>query len=258
MNSALLRLLRNRRLQPFWEAVHRTSLIGMNYWASEVHATGEMEAIQYVARTLNKSHPVIFDVGANLGDFSLLCLEAFHGGCEVHAFEPSSSTFSMLESALGETSVSLHDIGLSDHSRTATLRSSGLGSTIASVEDLHRPTRQFDDRWSEQVRLVTLDEFCVTNDIESVDYLKLDIEGHELKALKGAERMLREKRIGYIQFEFGENNVSSRTYMEDFDSLLGAQYRFYRIVPGGLVPWKYLGGGSEVFATMNFLCEPLS
>ena len=67
--------------------------------------------------------------------------------------------------------------------------------------------------------------------------------------------MLAENRIRFIQFEFGENNVSSRTYLADFDSVLGRHFDMFRIVPGGLVPWLYEGGRSELFATMNYLCE---
>ena len=67
--------------------------------------------------------------------------------------------------------------------------------------------------------------------------------------------MISEGRIHFIQFEFGENNISSRTYLADFDRILSPQFDFRRVVPGGPTPWSYEGGRSEIFATMNYLCE---
>jgi len=64
--------------------------------------------------------------------------------------------------------------------------------------------------------------------------------------------MLGRKRIDAIQWEFGENNISSRSYMRDFVDLLDG-FDFYRVVPGGLLPWAYRGGASEIFATMNYV-----
>ncbi|MBK8338698.1 MAG: FkbM family methyltransferase [Flavobacteriales bacterium] len=46
-----------------------------------------------------------------------------------------------------------------------------------------------------------MDAFCAEQRIERIDFLKLDIEGSELPALKGAERLLREGRIGCVMVE---------------------------------------------------------
>jgi len=230
----------------------------MNYWSSEFEMTGERAALDYVASRLRKTpEPVLFDVGANVGTFSLACLDAFDGRCQLHAFEPASATFERLRStsALAIAGVLFHKLALSDHEGTAILHSSEACASIASLERLGRPVRPFVKELDEQVALTTVDQFCQCNEIERIDLLKLDIEGHELAALRGAERMLAENRIRFIQFEFGENNVSSRTYLADFDSVLGRHFDMFRIVPGGLVPWLYEGGRSELFATMNYLCE---
>ena len=89
-----------------------------------------------------------------------------------------------------------------------------------------------------------------------IDYLKLDIEGHELFALKGGARMLAERRVRFVQFEFGEANVDFRTYIRDFHSLLGPDYCLHRIVADGLrqIP-AYSAELEEVFATINYLAE---
>ncbi|HEX6660775.1 MAG TPA: FkbM family methyltransferase [Sphingomicrobium sp.] len=254
----LAQLMRRRALHPVWERLHRMSLIGMNYWSSELFATGELDALRYIAQRLDKvARPVVFDVGANVGSYSVACLRAFQNRCQLHAFEPSGATFGKLRSnsALSGDGVYLHQCAMSDHDGTAILHTSEAGSSIASLEQLDRPVRPFDRRLDETVELRTLDGFCLDEGIDEIDLLKLDIEGHELSALRGAKGMVRDGKIRFLQFEFGENNVSSRTYLADFNKILGDRFNLFRIVPGGPLPWRYQGSRSEIFATMNYLAE---
>jgi FkbM family methyltransferase len=85
-----------------------------------------------------------------------------------------------------------------------------------------------------QVSVLPLTELIARHDLGRIDFLKLDIEGHELEALAGAEKLLLERRIGAMQFEFGGANVDSRTYVRDFWNLLVAShgYTLYRLLPG--------------------------
>ena len=99
----------------------------------------------------------------------------------------------------------------------------------------------------------TLDGFCAEHDIQEIGYLKIDVEGHELSVLRGAQGMLSKKRVRFVQFEFGEANIDSRTFMRDFFELLGADFEFYRIVSDGLYKVSTYHSNLEVFATINYL-----
>jgi hypothetical protein len=64
--------------------------------------------------------------------------------------------------------------------------------------------------------------------------MKMDIEGHELFALRGAQRALTSRKIGALSFEFGCGNINSRTFFRDFWNLLnGSGFDIWRIAPGG-------------------------
>ena len=65
--------------------------------------------------------------------------------------------------------------------------------------------------------------------------------------------MIAEKRIDFIQFEFGGANVDSRTYFRDFFHLLKPDFRLYRIVRNGLQPIDHYYEGLEQFNTINYL-----
>ena len=58
-----------------------------------------------------------------------------------------------------------------------------------------------------QVEVQTGDAYCTRHRIERIDLLKIDVEGAEHLVLRGFERMLHERRIEVIQFEYGLANI---------------------------------------------------
>jgi hypothetical protein len=85
---------------------------------------------------------------------------------------------------------------------------------------------------TETVRTRTLDDYCDINDIEQIDYLKIDVEGHELDVLSGATKMIENKSIDRISFEFGGSNIDTRTYLRDYHNFFDKRgYDIYRILP---------------------------
>jgi FkbM family methyltransferase len=84
------------------------------------------------------------------------------------------------------------------------------------------------------VAVTTIDALMCQYEIEFIDFLKMDIEGHEWCALCGASSALKRRQIGALSFEFSCSDVNSRTFFRDFWELLTRHgYRVCRIVPGG-------------------------
>ncbi|MEM6338708.1 MAG: FkbM family methyltransferase [Pseudomonadota bacterium] len=86
---------------------------------------------------------------------------------------------------------------------------------------------------SESVNVEPLTNLVSRHEFDRIDFLKLDLEGHELEALKGAEPLLINHTIRAMQFEFGGANIDSRTYLRDFWELLHEKhgYTLYRLIP---------------------------
>ncbi len=206
---------------------------------------GDM-AINGERRVLERFAPdcrVVFDVGANRGDWTELALAA-NPALTVHCFEPLPDVFEALaeHSARPEwRHVSCHPVAVSDTDGEATIHS---GS-----QSMHRRGGR-----AQSVGCVTLDAFCAREGIESIDLLKIDVEGNELRVLRGARRMLAEGRVARIQFEYGPENAHARVLLKDLFELLHSYgFVIHRILPRRIEPVPAYTTWLENFRYKNFL-----
>lgn len=254
---------RHRRLQRLWSSMHTLSIFGMNYGGGGlIETSGEAWVLSNVVRKTCRGikAPIIFDVGANVGDYALLVKQHIPSA-QVYAFEPAHETYAQLISHLnaGESNgIKSFNLGFSDAEKTVELFSytvEGQEVSLLSSIDQRLPTQVVNVQrsGSETIEVRTIDTFCASNNLAQIDFLKLDVEGHELAVLRGAAKMLAESHIRIIQFEFGPANIYSRTFFYDFWQLLSDQFRIYRIIPKGIVPLDYYGEHLEVFLTTNYV-----
>jgi len=137
---------------------------------------------------------VVFDIGANRGDFTVLFSHMVGRHGSVHAFEPVPPTFQELggriQSECRFQNVSLNPCALGDVEGQFQIQVPAGDFGQASLRNhaiasWSRPERQNFDC---QVR--TLDAYVVAQQIGRLDFLKIDIEGAELPALRGGQQTL--------------------------------------------------------------------
>ena len=152
----------------------------------------------------NNKKPVIFDVGAYVGDTVDLFKSSFNESC-IHAFEPFEKSFHSLNNRFGKTEgIFLNNIALSDFSREKIqmyiTKNKGSSSLLKPEKDAN--TLWENDPLSIEtelkVKTETIDQYCQKNGIEKIDLLKIDVQGNEIKVLKGAEHMLAKNKIKLI------------------------------------------------------------
>jgi FkbM family methyltransferase len=229
----------------------------MYYGAAQTVTTGEIHAIRYIKQRLSGTgRPVIFDIGANRGDYVAALNEVFGSESEIHAFEPLASTFHQLVERFGSgDNISCQNFGFGDNECEVPLHYDKAGSTIASIY----PQRD-DHPWrtdsTQYVKIRTLDNFIEEQRMEKIAFIKLDIEGHEFQALLGASNSITRNSIQFIQFEFGPRHIDSRTFFRDFFYLLSPRYNIFRVVADGLFPILSYSEFCEQFcAPINYLAE---
>jgi FkbM family methyltransferase len=241
------------RYQRVFTRLHSAALIGRNFGPSDVAKSGELVALGHMAGAQPASS-VIFDVGANVGDWTLQAARLWPAAT-IHAFEPSAAVFDELAKATAGLNVRLVQSALSDRSGVAVLHAVPSQSGLSSLHDRDLSSHGMVMTERQVVPLTTIDDYCVANALEHIDVLKIDAEGHDLKVLAGAERMLATGRVGFVQFEFGGANIDSRTFLRDFVSLLGSTHDLARLLADGLEPLAY-SEREEIFITANFLATP--
>lgn len=215
--------------------------------------SGEICAMRYAAEKAKVE--TVIDAGANIGQFAREAATVFKDAT-IYSFEPSRRTFERLEKAAASfPNIRPVNLGVGASPAQMTLHSTGTSSVTGTLYDFTDPYRPYDPQFDEQVEITTIDKFCAERGIDQIDYLKLDIEGHEIEALKGARRMLEAGKIRFIHFEFSRIYIPARVYFRDFNDLLGDRYRFYRIVSDGVYPLDGYTSEREVFLTVNYLAE---
>lgn len=134
--------------------------------------------------------PVVFDVGASTGCFSLV--SKFLDRCKIYAFEPNKLLADVLRSNLMlnnvEGKVEIHNIGLM----------SGGGERVLTIPNCdqyalgHYGQLGKNDTSFRTIvtRTETLDEFVYRNRIEKLDFIKIHTEGDECELLKGGRKTI--------------------------------------------------------------------
>ena len=147
----------------------------------------------------------IIDVGANVGN----TVEQYYftyPDATIHAFEPDPTTFAQLVKRYRtHPRVRCWCNAVSDHEHSASFfinEDPGTNSLLPRPESGRRYYNQRGVlRQKIDVPAVTLDAFCADNGIAALDILKLDIQGGELLALKGAEQLLESQSVSVIYSE---------------------------------------------------------
>ena len=151
----------------------------------------------------NRQSPIIFDGGANKGQTTSKYLN-LHQNSKILAFEPFPEIFQIYTNRIISDRVRAYCVALSDTDGQEEFFSNKNHYTNSLLEtDREGEDRNdaFKNLKKLKVKTIKIDTFCRENGIAQIDILKLDIQGGELKALNGAEEMLRDKKINLIYSE---------------------------------------------------------
>jgi FkbM family methyltransferase len=210
----------------------------------------ERDVLEFILARLRPGGTFV-DVGANIGVLALPAAKKVGPAGRVLAIEASPSVFPYLErnaAANGFTQVRCVNIAANDVERTVEFYEApsdhfGMGSMGA----------QFDAR-PVSIKARPLDDLLAEANIESVDVLKVDVEGFELNVFRGAQRLLTSKQPPTIVFEFidwaeerlGDGRVGAA---QDFLRSLGFQTCRLKDFPGAPLSQTITTGAEMLIAT---------
>lgn len=214
--------------------------------------TTEMEAKQY-SLLLNDAPRTVLDIGGNQGDYTKWCRH-YYPDAEIVIVEPSSDCIPLLQKKFkADPRIRVENCAVGSEAGEGTLFANTPGSALGSLydRDLRHINMNFDAIEKVKIRTVDLiaEEYFPN---QSIDLIKLDVEGAELFCLQGASKTMTTCKA--VQFEFGGCNIDSRTYLRDFYWLFeDLGFRLYRISPNGLIHLRGYREHLESFMTSNYL-----
>jgi FkbM family methyltransferase len=217
--------------QPLNRRLFRIAASGLGVGNHNIERRDELRLLQKLSKVL-PPEAIILDVGANIGQYARIARKAFPEA-QIYSFEPNPAAFARLQEAAKR--LRIHAIALGCGSTPGTLpmfdRSADAGTPFATlVPGVLEQTGIAPARF--EVKLTTIDRFCDEQAIDQVDLLKIDVEGFERSVIEGASTMLAARKVRFVQFEFNEMNLLSRTTMDDIAALLPG-YALHRLLYDG-------------------------
>lgn len=166
---------------------------------------GVAAAVEHVGAMRSTPAATVIDVGANIGQFSLMT-RANHPQAMIHAFEPLSAMADVYEKVFaGDPRVALHRCAAGASASTSALNVSKQpdSSSLLPISDqqssLFPGTEQ---AGIEQVRVERIDDVVDVTKLQEPILVKLDVQGFELEALKGMPRVLERAKWVYLEVSF--------------------------------------------------------
>ncbi|MDI1356500.1 MAG: FkbM family methyltransferase [bacterium] len=248
--------VRGKKVPPFKMATNQTSAVTkFLFW-------GNVEGFEYhavkVFEELTKNSKVFFDIGANIGYYSLLASAIKNKDIYIYAFEPMPSAYQFLLQNISLNqyhNIKPMKLALSNEKGRATFYS------IANPKFKELPQLTGDGSLNNaasgnsfkvnfEVDIDTLDNFVAGHlGNEKIDLIKLDTEANEHKVLAGADHVLRFHRP-IIQCEILKNQIETEmeSILADYD------YLYFRATNKGLLQVTTFGNNNSPF--MDYYLVP--
>lgn len=169
----------------------------------------------FLKKVLSKNKKlVIFDVGAHIGTFTKM-LKTVYKKNLFYCFEPNKTSFNHLKNLQNDKTIVVN-AGVGDKigvkkiritliDLTSTLSKTNLHSTYYKIKKyIIKEKKNF-----HKIKIITLDKFCKMKKIKKIDFLKIDVEGYELKVLIGSKKIIKNTKFILIEFQ---NNKMYKNY----------------------------------------------
>lgn len=159
----------------------------------------------------------VIDAGANEGILTLVYSKKVHSSGKVFAFEPDKINLQLFKENINlnenTTNISLIEKGLWNESGTIEFYETGtVGSSV-----------YFQDKKSvkKAISSITIDDFVDAENLFKIDFIKMDIEGAEIEALKGARKTINSHKPNFAiaSYHIVENEVTYKKVEEFFASM---------------------------------------
>lgn len=202
---------------------------------------------------LDQAPRLAIDIGGNIGNYTAE-IRRRNPSAEIHTFEPSSKNIQILKSRFSsDPQIKIVPCAVAESAGVFTLYSDTPGSGGSSLTQRKLDHFNIQFNVQEDVNVIRFEDYWIDQlGRRALDLVKMDIEGHELAALKGFGQAIHATQV--LQFEFGGCNIDTRTFFQDFWYFFKDHgFELYRISPLGLDRIGAYRESDEFFITTNYI-----
>ena len=215
---------------------------------------GDRGEVALMKKILNDGD-VFIDIGANVGVFSLIAAAHNQNG-QIHAFEPYSYHYNRLKQNVSINNfqnIAINCLALSDtHSKLDLFIPNTNNTGMAS---LFADTDHYSNYKKEKVFVTTLDIYAKAKQLQRLDLIKLDVEGAELKVLKGCKTLIN-RHNPLIMMEVNKEHLKRAecSYLDVLNFFNTYNYNIYKINHNGKL--SRILSEENLSAHQNIFCLP--
>ncbi len=210
--SSLFKLKKKIKIKNYQNKIKTINLNADNYvthFRSNLFFLKEKEVRFFIDKYLD-NNSIFFDIGANIGIFSLY--SAITKNAYVYCFEPEYSNLSLLKENIINSSLTSkifpYSLAVGNKLAITNLHVADFtpGAAVSSISDkkIDKTHEGFDVIWKEGVMEVTLDFVCESLNLVP-EMIKIDTDGNEKNVLLGAENTLKDDKLKFIIMEKPSN-----------------------------------------------------
>ena len=212
-----------------------------------------------IIRSFIKKNDIIFDVGANRGEWTKAVLDEAPFEGKIYCFEPILNIFQALEKLKKQYigingTVNCFNTALGKKDGELTINYFPSEESCGCSTFFERPLLGNITTQKVKVKITSLDLIAREQNISHINFLKIDTEGSELNVLLGAKDLIENNNIDVIQFEYGGTYLDANIKLSQvYDFLKTNNYLIFRIISQGLIFIDEWNDSLENFQYSNYL-----
>tara|TARA_B100000242_G_C43022430_1_gene475879 strand:- start:493 stop:1296 length:804 start_codon:yes stop_codon:yes gene_type:complete len=183
-----------------------------------------------------KENAIVFDIGANIGEYSKFVLSANKSErLKVFSIEADPRNFSKLSKNISDKRITFINCAINSKPGIVNLFISGDLNDCPGSNSIYKQESISEESIS--VKAKTILEIKEEFQVGKITLIKIDIEGAEVDAIYGMRKLLYDREVDYIQLEYNQTWISAKKSMKDiFDIAFEYNYSLFRISLNELIP----------------------
>ena len=179
-----------------------------------------------VSKLISNKNPIVFDIGSNLGEYSKFVSNTLkNNNLIVYSFEPIEKLLNKQKIQYGI--LVKQNVAVSDSNGQVEFFERKISSTSSIYEQDYINLNELKEKYS--VKQIEISKYILNNNISSIDIVKIDTEGNDLKILQDMCKVLDEVEIKLFKIEIlfqNNKNFSSENYYKILQTLKEHEFSF--------------------------------